>query len=618
MTSTRRLQPFIILAFLLAFLLLLPVSSAQAQSKTLYWERYDVDITVLPSGDFLVEETQVIAFTSGTFTYGYAAIPTDRLTSISGVEVYEDGKPCQWTGSEENGEYTIQWYLLEPRSNSTHTYLLRYTVHGGLRYYDGGDQLWWKAIPPDHAFPIYAATVTVHLPEGAVAESAAVYETNATVTGEGQQTVVFTAQETIRAGQEMEVRVQFPHGVVAGSPASWQTREDMAPLLSLALGVGGVLFVIGGPLFLLLLWYVRGRDPQVTLPTDYLTEPPSDAPPGIAGSLVDERADMQDVLATIVDLARRGYLQIEEHASGLFGTATDFTFRRTDKPADDLLPFEQTLLANLLGSHQERRLSSLRNRFYQALPKIQSQMYDAMVQRGYFRARPDRVRASYQGIGGALLGLLFFAGFCAIPMLMDLSAYALCPVAGLVTTAVALIVIGQHMPVKTRKGAEEAARWRAFKKYLQEIERYTDLREATDQFEKYLPYAIAFGVDRTWTRKFSQVETAPMPLWYVPLPIRVGAPYSPGVGGRAPGLAAPAAGGVAAPSLDSMSRGLGASLDQMSRGLGRMLDTAASTLTSRPSSSGGGGGFRGGFGGGFSGGGGFGGGGGGGGGRGFG
>ncbi|MFN3762946.1 MAG: DUF2207 domain-containing protein, partial [Anaerolineae bacterium] len=116
---------------------------ALAQSKTFVWERLDVEITVLKSGDFLVQETQVIRFTSGTFTYGYRAIPASRLTSISDVGVWEDGQPCQVSVTKKEGEYRIRWEMPAPRANSRHTYVVRYRVHGGLRYYDGGDQLWW-------------------------------------------------------------------------------------------------------------------------------------------------------------------------------------------------------------------------------------------------------------------------------------------------------------------------------------------------------------------------------------------------------------------------------------------------------------------------------------------
>jgi len=567
-------------ALILAISLAFAALPASAESKTLYWERMDVDITVLPNGDFIVQETQVIVFTSGTFTYGYRSIPTDRLTSITDVAVWEDGQQCQWTTSETDGEFQIHWNLLEPRSYSRHTYILKYTVHGGLRYYEGGDQLWWKAVFADRSFPVNASTVTVHLPEGAVAELAEAYFTEATVSGIGTSTVTFTAQEAIVPFQEMEVRVQFPHGVVAGSPAAWQRTEDfwrnynerIRPLVDLGMGLLGVLLLIGGPLMVLLLWYLRGRDPAVHLPTDYLAEPPSDAPPGVAGTLVDERADIQDILATVLDLARRGYLTIEE-------TKWDFVLRRTDKSADDLLPFERALFNRLMGDKEERKLSSLRARFYKAIPRIEEKLYNEIVRRGYFRARPDRVRLRYRQAGISFLLLSAALGCALLVFTSQYTDAAICPAVGLVGMAVALIAVARYMPVKTRKGAEEATRWRAFKRYLEQIERYTDLQEATDLLGEYLPYAVAFGIERSWMRKFQRVEGARAPGWYlgvgVPVPVPVGLPAA---GARPAGKAAPAQ----APSLDGLSRGLGASLDRMARGLGRMLDTAASVFTSRP------------------------------------
>ncbi len=142
------------------------------------------------------------------------------------------------------------------------------------------------------------------------------------------------------------MRVQFPHGIVGGAKPSWQTaydrkaawESDYKPLADLGLGLAGALLLVGGPLLLLLLWYVRGRDPEVVLPAQYLTEPPSNEPPGVAGTLVDEKADMQDIIATLVDLARRGYLVIEEERKSSFFGATnfDFIFRRTDRSAGEL------------------------------------------------------------------------------------------------------------------------------------------------------------------------------------------------------------------------------------------------------------------------------------------
>jgi uncharacterized protein (TIGR04222 family) len=595
---------------LVVLFLALPLHPVQAQSKTLYWERFDVDITVQTDGSFVVEETQVIVFTSGTFREGYRSIPADRFSSITDVSAWEDGEPTRVSVDRGGDEYEIVWDLLEPRSDSRHTYVLRYTVNGGLRYYDGGDQIWWKAVFADRSFPVRASTVTVNLPDDAPAQVAEAYGVENSYMGVGGQRVIFTAEESVDPGEEFEVRVQFPHGVVSGSPAAWQRMEDSAPVINLILGVIGGLILIGGPLALLVFWYLRGRDPRVELPADYLSKPPSDAPPGVAGTLVDEKADMEDILATLIDLARRGYLEIEEQPSaGLFGTSYDFVFRRTDKAMNGMKPYERTLLRRVTGRSGERSMSDLKEEFYTALPKIRDGLYDEMVERGYFRRRPDRVRKIYSGFGMVVLFGLFFVGVFGLAALAEISAAFICPVIGLGVSAVTLMIVGRHMPVKTRQGAEAAAKWNAFKTYLKEIERYADLEEATAQYERYLPYAIAFGIERSWTRKFSQVESTPVPVWYFPAFMHTGRRRTSSMGGvKAPGVRpGPSSGGA---SLDSMSRGLGSSLDSMSRGLGRMLDSASSTFVSRPSSSssGGGGGFSGG---GFSGGGGGGGGGGG-------
>src|SRR5262245_55221106 len=76
----------------LALLILAGLASytpALAQDKTLYWQRYDVNIEVQSNGDMLVEEIQQIAFTSGTFTFGFATIPLDYVEKITDVSVSE-------------------------------------------------------------------------------------------------------------------------------------------------------------------------------------------------------------------------------------------------------------------------------------------------------------------------------------------------------------------------------------------------------------------------------------------------------------------------------------------------------------------------------------------------
>jgi uncharacterized membrane protein len=594
------------LLFLIAFLLV-PLT-AQAESQSLHWERYDVDIAVTTDGDLLVQERQVIAFTSGSFHYGYRTIPLGKTDGIENIEVWEGDRP--YTQSSSQSEYTfsvdkegdellVYWYF-PYTSQSKHNFIFKYTVKGGVKINDEeGDSVFWKAVPPDHSYLIKASRVTVRFPAGVDlgTEHITSFGAPAEWSVEGD-TVTFVASQALAPGTELEVGVPFGPNLVTAEQPDWQKREERAEILSLVMGVIGALILVGGLLAVLLLWYTRGRDPEVGLVADYISEPPSDAPPGVAGTLVDERADMQDVIASMIDLARRGYLEmIESRASqGLFGlgSGSEFTLRRTNKGWDDLLPFERTILDKIFGSQQEKALSDLKNKFYTAIPKIKKDLYKQTVANQFFRTDPDTVRGRYTGLGIGILVLTGGLGFLIMSILSDVAGGLICPVIGVGITAVAVIIVGQAMPVKTRKGSEETAKWKAFKRYLKEIDRYTQLEEATDQFDKYLPYAIAFGIERSWINKFAAVSTTPVPIWYYPIGMGRGR-------ARAGTWSAPSSKGGKTPSLDGMSRGMSTGLAGMSAGLTSMLNTASSTLVSRPQSSGGGGGWSGG---GFSGGGG--------------
>ncbi len=617
--------------------------TARAQDKTLFWERYDVNLTVQPNSDILVEEVQTIRFTSGTFRFGFASIPLDRVEQITDVRVSEivsgserpytpnSSAPYGFTTFQNDSDLEITWYF-PPTSNSEHTFVLRYRVIGGLRIYDEGDQLWWKAIAPDHNFPIRVSRITVTLPQKFPQDQllAASYgaTTRATYNAAGQ--VVFTA-ENIPADQELEVRVQFPHGVVQGDPPTWQAAEDRrtqwGPVVGLFSAVLGLMLLIGGPAGVYLLWYTRGRDKPVGPVPEYITEPPSDLPAALVGTLVDEKAELKDIIAAIIDLAHRGALRMEEKKTeGFMGTglgaSRDYIFHLLD-PDKARYAHEKRLLQRIFGSHQSRSMRDLKEKFYTAIPKLRQDLYTEVVQLGFFSRNPGSIRTTWGCLGGAGLVAAGAVSFVLLALLGDYSPLAVCPGLGLVATMIALMVAGQYMPRKTEKGAEEAAKWLAFKRYLESIEKHTDLEAVKEKFETYLPYAVAFGLERRLIKKFAAVD-APAPTWWGPMagpryPYGHGhGPVYPG-GSLAdrPGPPGPLAGEGGTPSLAGMSEGIGTSLAAMSDSLGSMLSSVSSTLTSRPAPSGGG--SSGGFGGGGWSGGGFGGGGGGGGGsRGFG
>jgi len=82
-------------------------------------------------------------------------------------------------------------------------------------------------------------------------------------------------------------------------------------------------------------------------------------------------------------------------------------------------------------------------------------------------------------------------------------------VCGLIIAAAA-----RTMPKKTRKGRDALIAARGFEEYLSRAERREiELQERQNYFEKFLPYALAFGIADKWARAFEGIQTKP-PNWY--------------------------------------------------------------------------------------------------------
>ncbi|MBS1252317.1 MAG: hypothetical protein MAG451_01356 [Anaerolineales bacterium] len=627
---------------------------AYAQDRSVVGEQFDVELTVQENGDVDVVETRTFTFKGGPFHYGFRTIPLTRLEGITNVEFYAGDRRYQQSGSEapytyqasvDGAEFQLRWYFPET-SDSTHTFTLKYTARGATRIYEGGDQIWWTAVEADRSYPVRSSQVTVHLPEGVEEiQKWDAYGVSASADQLDSRTLVFSTQETVPPGQGFDVRVQFPHGVVEGSPPAWQKDFDAQvaeqqaegpagavtepedptrQIINLLLGFIGIFIAVVGIVGLFLLWYTRGRDAPVPLVAEYLPERPSELPPGVAGTLLDETADMQDIIATIVDLARRGVItmrEIEEKGFLGIGARHDFVFEKQDHEAS-LRPYEKTLLQEFFGGRQSRKLSSLKEKFYKVIPDLREQLYAEVVREDFFQRSPDTTRRTYTVLG--IVGIVFsviFAFFSLIVM-PSFAEAVICIPFGLGVVAVGILIFARVMPRKTTKGSEAAARWQAFKRYLDNIEDYADLEQAKGIFDKYLPYAIAFGLENAWVRKFSEVD-APAPPWYRP----AGGPYWGGPwrrgrrgyrrGGRPVFTGSGEQGGEGAmpdmgesgggmPDLQRTSDSLGRGLQSMSDGLATMLSSAGGVLSSTPRSSGGGshGGWSGGGGGSFGGGGG--------------
>ena len=187
-----------------------------------------------------------------------------------------------------------------------------------------------------------------------------------------------------------------------------------------------------------------GQDPTVQF------EPPDGIRPAQLGLIIDERVNASDVSATIVDLAVRGYLTIEEprEERALFGHRTDWKLSRTARPAGDLLGYERLLLDGLFEDGDVVELDDLKQRFSERYGRVRSAIYDDALQRRWFPAHPDQRIRTAGHVAGILVAALAVAGivWCVTTNSWGL---LLVPVIG---RGLALAVLAGWLPGGARSG----------------------------------------------------------------------------------------------------------------------------------------------------------------------
>lgn len=503
--------------------LVLGLAAPAAAQRSLEIERFDSRITVSPDGTIDVLESIRAKFT-GSWNGIYRKIPVEyrtaqgfkwtvRLELVSATD--GEGQTLRTETSRE--AHFIQYKMWIPGAvDAVKSVVLRYRVRNALRFFEDHDELYWNVTGDEWDVALGEVSAVIELPTGATGLRATAF--NGVYGSTSREADVAAEGAVVRI--TMPRKLQFREGLTA--VVGWD--KGLVPEPTRADKVAGFLganwpLALPIPVLLgmLLLWSRRGRDPR-QLPISVQYEPPPGLTPAEAGTLTDESADMRDITATIVDLAVRGHLRIEEREeSKLFGLVKDqeFVFHRTTPkaPGQPLQRYETEVLEGIFqDGAREVELSDLKNEFYKHLGDIKSGIMDRLVQQGLYARRPDHVRGRWIGLGVAL-GFIIAMGGGALASGVGLAPVSLV-VAG-IAIGLIVIIVGYHMPARTVAGARTLEKVLGFGEFLERVdkERFETVVKTPEMFERYLPYAMAFGVEKKWAAAFRDIYLEP-PTWY--------------------------------------------------------------------------------------------------------
>lgn len=506
-------------------------SQAGAQERSIRLTEFDAVYEVGSDGVLDVTERLTVAFT-GRWNGIVRELPL-RHNTAQGRAVRLDldmGQVTDAVGTpllveRESGEGTQKLRIYVPgASDAERQVIIRYRVSNAIRFFyedsDAGtlDELYWNVTGNFWDMPISRARARVSLPAGVTVKRAAVYTgaLGSTAAEADIDTVgnvaTFTTRRELAPFEGMTIGVGWPPGHIASRPteAEHATREalrwwpTLLPFLVFWLAFRS--------------WQKRGRDPeersiQVTF------EPIGKLSPAEMGTLVDHRAEMHDITATLVDLAVRGFIRVEEQTEKrLLGLVTETEFEffllQPRRSWTGLTRHEERYLDALFSGAESVKLSELQNKFYKSLPDIRNALYEQLIERGYYLNRPDSVKSAWLFMAAAALmvgaALAFFAASRGWELMSPVALIA----AGAVS-AVILFVFAFLMPARTEVGARAREASLGFREFLSRVEsdRYRRMVTSPEMFERFIPYAMAFQVEKKWARAFENIYREP-PGWY--------------------------------------------------------------------------------------------------------
>ena len=490
-----------------------------------YIKDFQSTITVNTDSSLLVEE-KIIADCGdlpdkhGIFRVVPLETKTKKGTVKTPVELISiadfDDRPIKYSETKDNFNHTVAWKIGDADKNVTgeNYYKIIYSVKNAVRAGNADfDELYWNLLGNFWDLEIENFRADIIFPEGISQNNTDIYlyagqlgaEDNRLTKREWVDSgaLRITSMSTLSPRQGVTVSATFPKGIIAPyQPGFFELYGDylwfLIPILTFI-----ICFAV---------WNKYGKDPRVDKTVIPEFEIPENLTPMQMGLLFKNGSFGDSLIsATIIDLAVKKYIIIEEiPKQGIFGQQ-DFRLKRIEGSGyPSLNETEELLLKKLFGPSQEVLLSKLKNEFHKELPEIKKTAINNLKQKEFIH--PSGL--TFKGIFLALAVILIFAAFAGAG-----TENLFATIAFGISAAVALI-FGLSMPKRTRKGAELNWRIKGFKLYMETAEKYrTRFHEKENIFEKFLPYAIVFGIAKLWVKKMEQIYgkeyfAAYHPAWY--------------------------------------------------------------------------------------------------------
>lgn len=424
-----------------------------------------------------------------------------------------NGQPVPQKVTHEGSNIRIRLGDPDTYVTGKKTYVIRYSTDRAVNNFDdeGERELYWNVTGDGWEVPIEASTFRLEGP--AVATKSICFtgvygstEQDCVMTS-SSQTIVGEVTRPLQMREGFTVAVRYPSSSIADLPL-WKVMLQML--------VDNIWLMLPFVVFFAMYGYWRkyGKDPagRGTIIAQY--EEPRGLPLASLAGLLEQEVSLKSLTATLLDLARRGYMKVivdgDPASKGWFAKKATYRFQKLEKGSQalelrKLAPFELTLFIGLFDGADEVSLEDKKDgSYYTKIQNARHEVFQDLKEKKLFHTNPNVVRGIWIGIAIAIVAVSFFLMAFVQPLFIVTGILS-----GLIVAA-----FGWQMPKKTPEGAIVAEEAEGFKLFLSVTERdrldFTDAPERTpEQFARFLPAAVALGVEEKWAKQFAGIDVKP-------------------------------------------------------------------------------------------------------------
>jgi uncharacterized membrane protein YgcG len=440
------------------------------------------------------------------------------------------GTKLTYTTDTDNGNMVLKIGDANRYVHGLQEYDITYHMQNVTQKFKDHDELFWDVNGDQWQQPFGRVVANIHVP----ADLANNLKTDKRCyTGTNGSTVSDCTIITAKGDAGALITITTTRSLAVAETLTYVLGFTPDTFVAYQVPLSQVLWVAAGIIFLGLLppafalWFVirkwrqYGQDAKGrgTIVPQYL--PPKDLSVLGSSEVLRQRFVAASISAQILDLAVRHYFKIYEVTEKkLLKDKTSYTVEMT-KTTMGLKLEEKSVVAMLFGDSpnvgDKVDLSDLSSKLYKKAADLGKSLDTQMANDGYFVRAPQQVFQTYLAWGIALCVL----GFIFPPFTL-----------GILLAGAVVLVAARLMPARTQKGVDtrdylyglrdymklaEADRIKVLQSPKGELTEKIDVNDTAKLvklYEKLLPYAMLFGIEREWAKQFADLYHDKQPDWY--------------------------------------------------------------------------------------------------------